>query len=209
MDAGADDRLRSAVLAGVAVAALVVGGWWWWAAAPESTAGPARPTAEPSASTVVERVVVSGMPDGPVRVRIDPETGEATEVRTRPRVVVDPATGMITDVEGPPGDSFGTGDLPLFKETVWRQRRELLPGERVTRRSADTAARHMLQVRCTRLGSLTVTVTGAQLSGPTRVYCDGTITTAVVIPDGGRIRVSLVSTAVQPVDVQAQLVTVP
>ncbi|MGC5378668.1 hypothetical protein ACPXB1_09370 [Micromonospora sp. DT68] len=213
MDSGADDRVRSAVLAGVAVAALVVGGWWWQVTAPEPTAGPARPTAEPSVgpsvSTAVERVVASGMSDGPVRVRIDPETGEVSEVRTRSRVVMDPATGMITDVEGPPGDSFGTGDLPLFKETVWRERRELTPGEAVTRQSADNGARHLLQVQCTRRGSLAVTVTGARLGGPSRIVCDGTIATAVVVSDGGRIRVSLVSTAGQPVDVQAQLVTVP
>ncbi|MEH1027940.1 hypothetical protein ACWD6L_10575 [Micromonospora profundi] len=213
MDAGADDRLGSAVLAGVAVAALVVGGWWWRATAPEPTAGPARPTAEPSAepsvSTVMERVVASGMADGPVRVRIDPETGEVSEAQTRSRVVIDPATGMIVDIDGPPGDSFGTGDLPLFKETVWRERRELTPGEAVIRQSADNGARHLLQVRCTRLGSLAVKVTGARLAGSPRIDCDGTIATAVVLPDGGRIRVSLVSTAGQPVDVQAQLVTVP
>ena len=78
------------------------------------------------------------------------------------------------------------------------------------RQSADNGARHLLQVRCTRLGSLAVKGSPALgLAGSPRIDCDGTIATAVVLPDGGRIRVSLVSTAGQPVDVQAQLVTVP
>ncbi|MFF5178798.1 hypothetical protein ACFY2Q_12335 [Micromonospora sp. NPDC000316] len=213
MDAAEGYRLRSAVLAGVAVAALAVGGWWWQAAAP--TVGSARPsTAEPSGeptlSTAMERVLAAGVPDGrPVTVRVDPETGEVNEVRSRSRVVIDPATGAVVDVEGPPGDGFTTGDLPLFKETVWRVRRELSPGVAVTRRSADDGGRHLLQFRCTRPGSLAVAVTGARVAGPSHVDCDGTIATAEVVSAGGSIRVSLLSTGAQPIDVQAQLVTLP
>ncbi|MEU5913413.1 hypothetical protein [Micromonospora sp. NPDC047527] len=214
MDAEVGHRLRSAVLAGVVVAALVVGGWWWRAAAPHPTEGSARPsTAEPSeqptVSTALERVLASGAPDGPVRVRIDPETGEVSEVQTRPRVVIDPATGMITDVEGTPGDSFRSGDLPMFKATIWRERKELTSGRGVTRQSADDGVRHLLQYRCTRPGTLVVAVTGADMTGPSRIDCDGTIATAEVFPTGGPIRVSLSTAGERPIDVQAQLVALP
>ncbi|WP_410814616.1 hypothetical protein [Micromonospora sp. 067-2] len=202
----ADDRLRSAVLVGVTLAVVAVGGWWWWAAAPVPTAGSAGPpTAEPSVSTETEGALASGVPDARVMMRLDDVTGDAV------RAVVDPATGAITDIQGDPSMLFPAGDLPLFHQTIWREQRELTPGQGVTRQStsANDGARYLLQYRCTRPGTLAVTSTGAEITGPPRIDCDGTIASAEVMPGSGPFRVSLSAIGGQPIDVQAQLVALP
>ncbi|WP_433313898.1 hypothetical protein ACQP0U_30740 [Micromonospora sp. CA-269861] len=215
MDATSDDRLRSVVLFGAAVAVLVVGGWWWHSAAPASTVGSAVsptavPSVEPSVSTPLERVLVSvpEEPDRRVTVRMDPNTGEVIRVRSDSRAVIDPATGSITDIEGDPGVLFHTGDLPAFQETIWRERRELAPGQGLTRQAGNDGARYLLQYRCTRPGTMAVTSTGAELVGQSRIDCDGTIASAEVLPGSGPFRVSL-SAVDRPIDVQAQLVALP
>ncbi|MGC4747746.1 hypothetical protein ACLQ28_19130 [Micromonospora sp. DT201] len=205
MDPTADDRLRSAVLFGAAVAVLVVGGWWWRAAAPTPAASSARPPAttpsvepsvEPSVSTALERALVLSGPDGSsVTFRVDPETGEALEVR-RP---TSPTLGA--------GDA--PGDLPDFEETIWRHQGELIPGQDVTRQSTNDGARYLLQYRCTRPGAMMVTSTGAEIVGPSRIDCDGTTTLAEVTPTGGLIRVSLSAVGDKPIDAEAQLFVEP
>ncbi|MEU5963146.1 hypothetical protein ABZ777_18230 [Micromonospora parva] len=213
MDATADDRLRSVVLFGAAAAVLTVGGWWWHAAAPASTAGAAAtssaaPRAEQSVSTPLERAMAGTEPDERVTVRLDPESGEVLRVRSAPRAVIDPATGSITDIEGDPGVLFPAGDLPPFHETIWREQRELAPGQEVTRQAGDDGARYLLQYRCTRPGTMVVTSTGAGIVGRPRIDCDGTIANADVLPGGGPFRVSL-SAVDRPIDIQAQLVALP
>ncbi|MFG1652833.1 hypothetical protein ACGFIE_23165 [Micromonospora sp. NPDC049275] len=205
MDA-ADDRLRSAVLAGVAVAALAVGGWWWRAAAPETTAGSARPAATPSTgpsvSTALERLVASGVPEGRVTFRVDPESGDVVEFERRP--AIDPQTRETLGSEDAPGD------LPVFLSTIWREQREVVPGEDVTRQATDDGGAHyVLQYRCTRPGMLAVTSTGAEIAGPARIDCDGAVATADVLPGSGPFRVSLSAVGDQPIDVEAQLVSTP
>ncbi|MGQ5259283.1 hypothetical protein ACTWLT_00850 [Micromonospora sp. ZYX-F-536] len=210
MDAAADDRLRSAVLAGVTLAALAVGGWWWRTAAPAPVAGPVGPpTAEPSVSTELERVMATAVPGERVTVRVDPETGEGFRVQSAPRAMIDPTTGMITDIDGDPGLLFSEGDLPSFRETIWREQRELVPGQGMTRQSTDDGARYLLQYRCTRPGAMAVTSTGAEIAGPPRIDCDGMIASAEVLPGGGPFRVSLSAVGDRPVDVEAQLVALP
>ncbi|MCF0093498.1 hypothetical protein [Micromonospora sp. MH99] len=208
MDA-ADGRLRSAVLAGVTLAALAVGGWWWRAAAPTPMAGPVGvPSAEPSVSTELERVLARGVPEGRVTVRVDPETGEAVRVESR-SPLVDPATGTVVDLGDDQGVLSPGSDLPSFRMMVWREQRELTPGQEVTRQSADDGSRYLLQYRCTRPGTLAVTGTGAGIAGPPRIDCDGTLASAEVLPGGGPFRVTLSAVGDEPIDVQAQLVALP
>ncbi|MEU1585908.1 hypothetical protein [Micromonospora sp. NPDC005710] len=212
MDATSDDRLRSVVLFGAAVAVLAVGGWWWQSAAPASTAGsvvpPAVPSVGPSASTPIERFLLPEEPDERVAVRMDPNTGEVLRVRSAPRAVIDPATGSITDIEGDPAVLFPAGDLPSFRDTIWREEREFYAGQEVTRQAGGDGARFLLQYRCTRLGAMVVTSTGAEIVGQTRIDCDGTIANAEVLPGDGPFRVSLLA-GDRPIDIQAQLVALP
>ncbi|MEW1587547.1 hypothetical protein AB0283_19175 [Micromonospora vinacea] len=214
MDVTADDRPRSVVLFGAAVAVLVVGAWWWRAAAPASTAGTAGPSAVvpsagPSVSTPMERLLAAEEPDERVTVRLDPNTGEVLRVRSGSRVVLDPATGSITDIEGDPAVLFPAGDLPSFRETIWREQRELAPGQGLTRQAGnDGGGRYLLQYRCTRPGTMAVTSTGAEIVGQPRIDCDGTVANAEVLPGGGPFRLSL-SAVDRPIDIQAQLVALP
>ncbi|MET8231096.1 hypothetical protein ABZS77_10510 [Micromonospora sp. NPDC005298] len=206
----AEDRLRSAVLVGATLAALAMGGWWWRAAAPAPMAGPVGPpSAGPSVSTELERVLASAAPGERVTVAVDPQTGEAARVRSGSTVIIDSATGAVTDIEGDAGVFSPGSDLPSFRETVWREDREIAPGEGVTRQSADDGARYLLQYRCTRPGTMAVTSTGAEIVGPPRIDCDGLVASAEVLPGGGPIRVSLSAVGDRPVDVQAQLVALP
>ncbi|MET7706656.1 hypothetical protein [Micromonospora sp. NPDC005413] len=213
MDPTADDRLRSAVLFGAAVAVLAVGGWWWQAAAPTPTpgsAGPvsAMPSAGPTVSTAMERALAAGEPDARVTILVDGE-GEVIRMRDAPRVTIDPATGSISDIEGDPSALFEEGDLPAFRETVWRERFELVPGQTVARQAAGGDSRQLLQYRCTRPGTMLVTISGAGLAGPARVDCDGTIATAEVLAHGRPFRLSLATVGDSEIDVEAQLVTLP
>ncbi|MFI6784110.1 hypothetical protein [Micromonospora sp. NPDC050276] len=213
MDATSDDRLRSLVLFGAAVAVLVVGGWWWHSAAPASTVGAASsrtamPSAAQSVSTPLERALAGAEPDERVTVRMDSNTGEVLRVRSGPRAVIDPATGSITDIKGDPAVLFPAGDLPPFQQTIWREERALAPGDEVSRRAGDDGARYLLQYRCTRPGTMVVTSAGAGIVGRSRIDCDGMIANAEVLPGGGPFRVSL-SAVDRPIDIQAQLVALP
>ncbi|MFG3557899.1 hypothetical protein ACGGAQ_26320 [Micromonospora sp. NPDC047557] len=205
MDAATDDRLRSAVLAGVTLAALAVGGWWWRAAAPAPVG---VPSAEPSVSTELERFLANGVPEGRVTLQVNPETGEAVRVEGRPPLV-DPETGTVIDLGDDQGVLSPGSDLPSFRATIWREQRELTPGQGVTRQSSDDGSRFLLQYRCTRPGTMAVTSTGAEIVGPPRIDCDGTVASAEVLPGGGPFRVSLSAVGDKPIDVEAQLVALP
>ncbi|WFE51419.1 hypothetical protein [Micromonospora sp. WMMD1155] len=198
MDPTADDRLRSAVLFGAAVAVLAVAGWWWRAAAPTPAASSARPPAappsvEPTVSTALERLLASSGPDASVTFRVDAETGEVVELERRPT--------------GPTGDA--PGDLPVFEETIWRHQGEITPGRDVTRQSTNDGRPYLLQYRCTRPGTMVVTSTGAVIEGPSRIDCDGATTLAQVAPTGGPIRVTLSAVGDRPIDAEAQLFAGP
>ncbi|MBM0235584.1 hypothetical protein JNW91_29715 [Micromonospora sp. STR1_7] len=211
----ADDRLRSAVLVGVTLAALAVGGWWWRAAAPAPMAGPAdpsvgTPTAGPTVSTALERLLASAAPDTRVTLRME---GERIVGGGPTGVTIDPETGMVTEIDGAAAGTFyqpdPTGGLPRFGQTTWREQRELAPGEGLIRQSGDDGSRYLLQYRCTRPGTLAVTSTGAEIAGPPRIDCDGATASAEVRPGGGPFRVSLSAVGDQRIDVEAQLVALP
>ncbi|MEH1165719.1 hypothetical protein V6V47_10070 [Micromonospora sp. CPCC 205539] len=218
MEMAADHRLRSTVLAGAAVAALVVGGWWWRAEAPVSTRPPtAEPSVGPPVSTELERAMARSLaeasPDARVTVRMDAGTGEITEVQGSPGVSIDPATGMLTSVDGAPGELFfepdPTGGLPVFNQTVWRERARLTPTHGVTRQAAANGSRYLLQYRCTRPGAMFVDVIGAEFAGPTRIRCDGTIAAAEVRTVGPPVVVTLSTGDTETIDAEAQLVALP
>ncbi|MET8279761.1 hypothetical protein [Micromonospora sp. NPDC005174] len=206
MDAAADDRLRSVVLVGVALAALALGGWWWRAAAP-APVGP--PVVAPSVSTELERIVASGVPEDRVTVWVDPQTGEAVRLGGDRGRVIELETDASADTGADVGVLVPGSDLPSFRDTIWREQRELAPGEERTRQASDDGARYLLQYRCTRPGTLAVTSTGAEIVGPPRIDCDGTLASAQVLPGGGPFRVSLSAVGDRPIDVQAQLVALP
>ncbi|MET8527354.1 hypothetical protein [Micromonospora sp. NPDC005172] len=210
MDAAADDRLRSVVLVGVALAALALGGWWWRAAAPAPVAGPVGPpVVAPSVSTELERIVASGVPEDRVTVWVDPQTGEAVRLGGDRGRVIELETDASADTGADVGVLVPGSDLPSFRDTIWREQRELAPGEERTRQASDDGARYLLQYRCTRPGTLAVTSTGAEIVGPPRIDCDGTLASAQVLPGGGPFRVSLSAVGDRPIDVQAQLVALP
>ncbi|MBM0275647.1 hypothetical protein [Micromonospora tarensis] len=207
MDVTADDRLRSVVLYGAAVIVLAVGGWWWRAAAPAPTAGPvaastASSTVRPSVSTELDRALTAGAPAERLRMQVD---GTGAIVRAE----IDPATGQITDIEGDPSWLFFQGELPAFRETIWREQTTIVPGQRVVREASGGEPRQVLQYRCTRPGTLLVTVAEAELAGPSEIDCDGMTTSAQVLAHGRPFRVSLSTVGVREIDVEAQLVTLP
>ncbi|WP_433127612.1 hypothetical protein ACQPWW_32440 [Micromonospora sp. CA-240977] len=212
MDATADERLRSAVLFGVTVAVLVAGGWWWHAAAPSPVARPpgavATPSAGPSVSTPLDRALALGDSDA-VSVRVDAETGAVVRALEAPRAVIDPSSGEITDIEGDPSWLFFQGELPAFRDTIWRERTVLVPGQRIVRQAGGGDARQLLQYRCTRPGTLMVTLFDAELAGPSEIDCDGTTTSAQVLSHGNPFRVSLSTVGLREIDVEAQLVFLP
>ncbi|MEO3772329.1 hypothetical protein [Micromonospora sp. B9E7] len=218
MQATTDDRLRSAVLVGAAVAVLAAGVGWWRAAAPAATAGSAGPstvaprvgpTVGPSVSTALERALVTRVVPGErLTMRVD-DAGEVVSVPRGFWAEIDPETGMIADIVGDPGDLVFQGGLLTFRETVWRERAALAPGEGVVRQSAGSNARLLLQYRCTRPGGLTVTIVGAGLAGPSEIDCDGTVVSARVLSRGRPFRVSLSATGEREIDVEAQLVELP
>ncbi|MGK5743194.1 hypothetical protein [Micromonospora sp. URMC 103] len=210
MDAG--DRLRGGVLIGAAVLALAVGGSWWRAHAPAIGPVPASGAARAGGAGSGEGGAVD-RPGPEVRVQVDAETGEVLRVDGRPEVSIDPATGMVTDVGGAPGELFyrpdPDGGLPRFTMTIWRVDETLVPGSPVVRQATDAGGRYLLQYRCVRPGTLRVRVTGAQIDAPTRVDCDGSVTTARVAPTSGPLRVSLSAVGNGPIVAQAQLVELP
>ncbi|MFC4019801.1 hypothetical protein ACFOW4_17915 [Micromonospora sp. GCM10011542] len=217
MDAGGDDRLRSAVLVGVALAALAAGGWWWRAAAPTPTAGPAptptaTPSVRPSVGISLDEALSNSDPESRLTVRMD-ETGEVIGVEGQGGVSIDPATGMVTDIDGAPGELFydldSDGGLPRFPATTWRLRAAITPTTGITRQAAGNDARYLLQYRCTRPGALRVTLGGARTSGPDQADCNGMITTAELHRTGGPIRVTLTVVGANSIDVEAQLVELP
>ncbi|MFC0503848.1 hypothetical protein [Micromonospora costi] len=212
MDDDAGARLRGGVLIGAAVLALLAGGWWWQANAPASGPAPVAGAAggagsAPGARRAPER------PESVARVVVDAETGEVLRADGLPGVSIDPRTGMVTDVGGAPGELFyrpdPEGGLPRFALTTWRVAETLVPGSPVVRQASDDGGRYLLQYRCVRPGTLRVRVTGAQIDAPSRVDCDGTVTTARVAPTSGPIRVSLSAVGNGPIVAEAQLVALP
>ncbi|MEU5937648.1 hypothetical protein ABZ807_00445 [Micromonospora sp. NPDC047548] len=189
------DRLRGGVLAGAALLALVAGGWWWRANAPatgpDRAAGASRPSPSPDRSPsdprrALEEALVAS-PGTTVRVRIDSETGR------------------IIDATGMPGDDSEVG-LPLFADTLWRERLTLVPGgEPVRRDSIADGARHMVQYRCTGDGELLISIVHAPSTDTSRTTCDGELGSLELPDPEASTRIDLSAVAGR-IEVEAQLV---
>ncbi|MGS2613076.1 hypothetical protein ACVCAH_00865 [Micromonospora sp. LZ34] len=193
---GFGDRLRTGVLAGLAVAALVTGGWWWRANEPVNP----PPAAPPAAASDSRRQVAVRDSDRALTFRVDPATGAALPVDRQS--VVGPVESF------PRYDDDGWLDRP--DDLVWRER-ATLTRERPVTRQADRqyGARHVLQFRCTGPGELLVTVVGARAGDPLTSGCDGSLVTTQVTGRGGPLRVTLSTAGAEPVRVEARLVAVP
>ncbi|MFG1889501.1 hypothetical protein ACGFIR_16715 [Micromonospora sp. NPDC049051] len=230
---GPDDRLRTAVLAAVGLAALVGGGWWWQAEAPrtglvaDSSGG--SPAVQPEAR--VRAVVPAERSGQSVNFwLVDPGSGVAfrTDPRSGVTVRVDPGTGAVVQVDPRGGaaarvgagdpetrragsgrrqDSGGRRALDSFPDTVWSVQGLLRPtGGIVKQASAERGARHLLQYRCVGPGELLIVVDGAWAADPITSACDGSVTATEVTGRGGPFQVSLSSANAEPLRVEAQLV---
>lgn len=186
------DRLRTGVLAGLAVAALATGGWWWRANEPVDP--------PPAAASDSRRQVAVRDSDRALTFRVDPATGAALPV-DRPSAV-DPVEPFRRY------DDDGWLDRP--DDLVWRERATLTPQRPVTRQAdRQYGARHVLQFRCTGPGELLVSVVGARAGDPLTSGCDGSLVTTEVTGRGGPLRVVLSTAGTEPVRVEARLVAVP
>ncbi|MDO3703734.1 hypothetical protein Q3W71_18880 [Micromonospora sp. C28SCA-DRY-2] len=197
--AGVGDRLRTGVLAGLAVAALVAGGAWWRANAPAT--GPLSTVpAAPAASPAPRSEVVVGDSDRSVTFRVDPVTGAALRLDRQPEPgAVEPFWRY---------DDDGWLDRP--DDLIWRERATVTPQRPVTRQTAtEYGARHVLQFRCTGPGELLVSVLGARAGDPLTSGCDGSLVTTQAISRGGPLRVTLSAAGAEPVRVEARLIAVP
>ncbi|MFG3699695.1 hypothetical protein ACGF5C_17490 [Micromonospora sp. NPDC047620] len=227
--AAAGDRLRAAVLAGSALAALVAGGWWWQTGAPAT--GPAAGAPTPSAQSrsgyvpgggdavVSSRVTLDGhevvsvwaLPgdrDGGATFQVDPRTGAAFRV--------DPLTGAAFRV-----DSGGRAGVRVDPEarrlgrlpnTIWRERATLgrENGRMVKQAAGEPAARFLLEYRCTGPGELLVVLERIRAAVPLpTVGCDGSVVSIELTAVGGPFRVSLSTADAEPLRVDAQLVGLP
>jgi hypothetical protein len=219
---GADDRLRTAVLVVVGLAALVGGGWWWQAEAPRTGPVTATPSAGPGAGARLdappEAHVRFVVPEGSGRPTsfwlVDPSSGAA--FRT------DPTTGTTTvrmDVDVPEprrlldrllDERARGGTLDSYPDPVWTARAVLSRAEGLVRQaSAESGVRHLLQYRCVGPGRLLIVIDGARAADPITSACDGSVTSTEVIGRGGPFRVSLSSANAERLRVEAQLVALP
>lgn len=165
---GPDERVRTALLAGLTVAALAVGGWWWQGSAP--VLGQAGPSPSPSASASPSRAVVL----------LDPATGQVL-------ASVAPEDAVI--VHRAPGEPPIQGDAV---RELWHERSHLEPTgpPRARRSSASGDTRYLLSVRCTGPGAVVVEVFAAWYNpSPRNVRCGEGGQTSVLEGTGGPLLV--------------------
>ncbi|MGV9806418.1 hypothetical protein [Micromonospora chersina] len=163
----ADERIRSALLAGLTVTALAAGAGWWRAAAPEL--GRPAPAPTPSTGAVLEPGV---------RVQLDAETGQMLDRVVLSGPEVDPDAPVVIHEE--PGGVTGRSQV-LFE--VWRERSRLTPhGAAVTRRAnASDGNRFLLTVTCSGPGAVAVRFTGSSDDGTEQILsCDGPTAASMV-----------------------------
>ncbi|MCI4063090.1 hypothetical protein MRQ36_11070 [Micromonospora sp. R77] len=182
MGVQAEDRVRGALLAGLAVAVLAVGGWWWRGCAPAT--GPVTARTEPTPA--------SGAPLDRLLVTVDSEDG---------RVLPGPEETLVLHQE-----PDGRAEVP---SPVWVERSHLDgTGPPLVRQTNPSAGeRHLLLVGCTGPGKLTVSFSGTGDGGPgLPVDCTGAPTTVAVTAAGGPLQVRFVA-AGGGVDLDARLST--
>lgn len=183
-----DERIRRAVLAGLAVAVLAAGAAWWRAAAPAL----GRTVPDPAPSTGAFR-------QPGLRVTLDAETG-----RVLPGPEADPDAPVV--VHEDPG---GVARRLEVWQTVWREKSLLMPdGAPVTRRaSASDGAQFLLVVRCSGSGAVAARFTGSSDDETERMLnCEGpdAVSISVVDARGGPLLVRFVAVRDQ-VDLDARL----
>jgi hypothetical protein len=181
---GPDERVRTALLAGLTVAALAVGGWWWQNSAP--ALGPTGPSPSPSASASPDRTTV----------RLDPATGQVLGS-------ADPEDTVVFHVG--PGEPPIQGDAG---QELWRERSHLKPTDPPLARQsgASGAQRYLLSVQCAGPGAVAIEISGAQDDpSPPNVRCtEGGGEFMVVEGAGGQLTVRF--TALEgEVDLDARL----
>lgn len=170
MGVQAEDRVRGALLAGLAVVALVVGGWWWQRSAPVTGPVPARAESTPPAGASLDQLLVTVDKDG----RVLPGPEETLVLHQEPAA---PAPGMVA-------------------RTVWVERSQLDPtGPPLVRQTAAASGEdYQLLVGCTGPGKLTVTFSGAGDGGPgLPVACASPPVTIIVTASGGPLQVRFVA----------------
>ncbi|NES31397.1 hypothetical protein GCE86_23800 [Micromonospora terminaliae] len=181
-----DERIRGALLAGLAVVALVAGAGWWRAAAP--VLGRTGPDPAPSTGAFLEPGV---------RVAVDPATGQVL-----PGPEADPDEPVVIE-EKPDG-------VPRWRDvshTVWREQSRLMPdGAPVTRRAnASDGARFLLTVSCSGPGTVFVGFTGSSEDDTEQgLSCGGPADRVVVSARGGPLLVRFAAVRDQ-VDLDARL----
>ncbi|MGR6322519.1 hypothetical protein Q2K19_13000 [Micromonospora soli] len=178
---GTDDRVRTALLAGLTVAALAAGGWWWRAAAPAT---------------------------GPVGARPSPSAAEPTEPIVGQVFQVDPSTGQVVSeaLDGQAGPAPGE---TLISHVVWEDRSHLGAGDDPLVRQTDPSAgeRFLLTVGCTGAGTLRVAWSGAEEDGPGLVTsCSSPRTTQPITAQGGPLQTRF-TVSDGAVDLDARLVS--
>ncbi|MFE9693502.1 hypothetical protein [Micromonospora sp. NPDC005806] len=177
---GIDDRVRTAMLAGLTVAALVTGGWWWRAAAPAT--GPVDAPPGPSAAEPADPLAAQVF-------QVDPSTGQVV--------------GEVLDGTDPaPGET-------LSWRTVWEDRSHLGAGDDPLVRQVTPSAgeRFLFTVGCTGTGTLRVVWSGSEEDGPgLETGCSGTRMTQALTAGGGPLQTRFTVTDGEA-DLDARLVS--
>ncbi|SBT48842.1 hypothetical protein [Micromonospora auratinigra] len=168
---GRDDRVGTALLAGLTVAALVTGGWWWHESAPRL--GPVDPSPGPTPGAFGDR---------DVKV-VDPATGRV--LRTVPARPKEPLV-LFEDADGAAAVPLEAGD------DLWHDRSHLEPGQPPVVRQTNPSAglKYALTVRCTGTGSVAFEATGTPGDEPpASVECGYGAAVSVLEAAGGPLRV--------------------
>ncbi|MFG2055414.1 hypothetical protein ACGFI9_15445 [Micromonospora sp. NPDC048930] len=177
-----DDRVRTALLAGLTAAALAAGGWWWQGSAP--ALGPTGPSPSPSRDAFLEPGVRLA----------DPVLGEVLPSS-------DPGDRVVVHVG--PSDPPGTGAAL----ELWHERSHLVPGRPPLARQSSTAdvGQYLLSVRCSGPGAVVVEFSGAGYDPPpSNVRCGEGSASSVVESTGSPLLVRF-SAEEGEVDLDARL----
>ncbi|SBT52428.1 hypothetical protein [Micromonospora narathiwatensis] len=132
---GADDRVRGALLAGLASFAVLLGAGWWRHSAP--VLGPVDASPSPSTLARPQRVFT-----------LDPRTGQGPEEDPDETVLAEPLDPQNVVLLG----------------SLWEARSHLTPGDGplVRQVNPEFGERHLLTASCTGPGTLTVEWSGAE-----------------------------------------------